>query len=187
MKATLEGIMYPVGAKELVLSRNLTSSGHCSDHYIEIPHCAWERGQKLYDMAFSKALGIPQARTIFVLGPLHKGPVCFDDRPMVYSPEGSVLAGSGWELGLTVPDGISDLVQRSDDICSEEASLEVAAPYLCALFPKAKVCWLLATGSCPEVTGIVDFALKDYPFSLILLSNNSEENCAHMWKEALER
>ena len=72
----------------------------------------------------------------------------------------------------------------SDDVCSEEQSLEIIAPYLAVLFPNARVCYLLASGKSESVGRIVEKIGKDFPFSPIFISNNKETNCAAMWKEA---
>ena len=100
---------------------------------------------------------------IFVLGPLHKGPLPDDGPDAVYSPADGKLAGSDWEVRLELPAEIRNLVTVSDDICSEEHSLEIVAPYLSLLFPDVPVCHLLAPPGGEKVRRIVEILEKDFP------------------------
>ena len=184
MKPSVEGIMYPIMAKALVLSRLSELSEHrFSSHPIEVPHAAWSRCKEELDSAFSFG-ACPDVNQVFVLGPLHKGPVGPSDEPMVYAPADGELCGSDWKISLGVPARLRELVASSDDICSEEQSLEIIAPYLSVLFPNAQVCYLLASGRSDLIGRIVEKIGKDFPFSPIFISNNKETNCAAMWKEA---
>lgn len=184
MRTSVEGIMYPVNAKAEVFSSLAGVSGHrSSDCFVEVPHAAWSRCRKSLDKVFSFAPD-SEVTQVFVLAPLHKGSVCLDFSSGVYAPSDGELAGSDWKIALSVPPSLSDLVAFSDDICSEEQSLEIIAPYLSVLFPNASVCCLLASGSSSVLKRIVEIVRKDFPFSPIFISNNRETQCAHMWKEA---
>jgi hypothetical protein len=185
MRCSVEGIMYPECAKAALFPAYDSFSGDRSDSfYAEVPHKAWKLcRQELDDTMFRlKGRAFPY---IFVLGPLHKGPVDFGPAMPVYCPEDGALKGSDWEIKLRIPEGIGQLVTASDDICSEEHSLEIVAPYLGLMFPETPVCHLLASGDGQEVKRIVEILRRDFPSALILLSNNRETCCAHMWKEAL--
>ena len=186
MRPSVEGIMYPVGAKALVLSRLSGFSGHCSSSLpFEVPHAAWSLCKASLDSVFSFGI-CPDVQQVFVLAPLHKGIVGFSDCPLVYAPSDGELCGSDWKIALGVPACLRDLVVFSDDVCSEEQSLEIIAPYLSVLFPNARVCYLLASGHSDLIGRIVEKIGKDFPFSPIFISNNKETDCAAMWKEALE-
>ena len=184
MKTSVEGIMYPVNARSLVLSRIGSVSGNRSwDSFLEVPHASWSSVGDDYSSVFSFGADASVSR-VFVLAPLHKGPVCLEELGPVFAPSSGELCGSDWGVGLSVPPALSDLVSVSDDICSEECSLEVIAPYLSVLFPSASVCYLLATGFSSVLKRIVKIIRKDFPFSPIFISNNKETQCASMWKEA---
>ena len=180
MRTSVEGIMYPINAASLISS---DVSGVLGHRIVEVPHAAWSRCRDSLDKVFSFAPDSEVAQ-VFVLAPLHKGSVCLDSCSGVYAPSDGELAGSDWKIALSVPPSLSDLVEFSDDICSEEQSLEIIAPYLSVRFPSARVCWLLASGSGPCVKRIVEIIGKDFPFSPIFISNNKETQCARMWKEA---
>ncbi len=185
MRCSVEGIMYPIDAKATLFPAYTSFSGDCSDScYAEIPHKAWQLcRQELDNIMFPfKGRTFPY---VFVLGPLHKGPLDSGPERPVYSPQDGTLKGSDWEIRLDVPEGIVPFVMISDDICSEEHSLETVAPYLDLLFPQSTVCHLLASGDGEDVKRIVEIVRRDFPSALILLSNNRETCCAHMWKEAL--
>lgn len=185
MRCSVEGIMYPVDAKAALFPTFTSLSGNCSDSLLaEIPHKAWKFCREELDGIMSGFKGriFPY---VFVLGPLHKGPVEPGPEIPVYGPQDGNLEGSDWKINLQLPDSIKPLVTVSDDICSEEASLEIVAPYLSLMFPDTPVCYLLASGDGDEVKRIVEILRKDFPSALILLSNNRETCCAHMWKEAL--
>lgn len=187
MRCSVEGIMYPLNAKAEISSALSPFSGHHYDFsYIEVPHKEWSRCKDKLDSLLLPLRGL-DFPYVFVLGPLHKGPVTFDDKYPVYVPEDGDLSGSDWSLKLECPAPISSKVTISDDICSEEHGLEIIAPYISLLFPKAKTCWLLSSGDSPEIGEIVKILRKDFSSSLILLSNNSDTRCAHIWKEALDR
>ena len=184
MKPAVEGIMYPVDAKAKLYSAQSTVSGHrFTDPYMEVPHAAWSRCKSVLDKAFSFETD-PNVALVFVLAPLHKGNVCLDEADAVYAPRDGGLAGSDWKVSFQTPPAIADLVCFSDDICSEESSLEIIAPYLSVRFPNAKVCWLLATPESRNVKRIVENIRKGFPFSPIFISNNIETDCATMWEEA---
>ena len=185
MRCSVEGIMYPECAKAVIFPAYDSFSGNCSDSfYEEIPHKAWKLCREELDAGMFRFKG-RSFPYIFVLGPLHKGPVDFGPAMPVWCPEDGTLEGSDWEIRLQVPECIRPFVTVSDDICSEEHGLEVVAPYLSLLFPGTPVCHLLASGNGEEVERIVEILRKDFPSALILLSNNRETCCAHMWKEAL--
>ena len=184
MKPAVEGIMYPIGAKaELSSTLPLVSGHRFAGPYMEVPHAAWSKCKGVLDKAFSFETDSDVSR-VFVLAPLHKGSVCLDEADATYAPEDGELAGSDWKVSLRVPSILSDLVSVSDDICSEESSLEIIAPYLSVRFPNAEVCHLLATTESRNIERIVEIIRKDFPFSPIFISNNIEIQCAAMWKEA---
>ena len=187
MRCSVEGIMYPFDAKASLFPAFSSFSGHRCDSFLaEVPHKAWSLCRKeLDDVMFSF-----RGRTfpfVFLLGPLHKGPMEDDGSDTVYAPADGKLEGSDWAVRLEVPAMLRSSVTVSDDICSEEHSLETVAPYISLLFPDAAVCHLLAPAGGEKTRRIVEIIRKDFPSSLILLSNNRETCCAHMWKEALEK
>ena len=182
MRPSVEGIMYPVNACSQVLFGNSDDSEHRLDKFVyTVPHASWSLCKASLDSVFSALRGREFTR-IFVLGPLHKGPIG-EAEACVYAPEDGVLEGSDWSMELAVPTEISSMVVRSDDVCSEECSLEIVAPYLCKLFPGVPVYHLLGTetGSCSRIAEILR---RNFPSGLFLISNNDRTNCAFMWKEA---
>ena len=180
MKCSVEGIMYPVGARSLILSHVGSFSGNrSSGPYLEVPHASWESLSSVFTFGTEA-----EVSRVFVLAPLHKGPVAFGDPCKVYAPSDGELCGSDWKIDLGVPACLGDLVVFSDDVCSEEQSLEIIAPYLSILFPHANVCYLLSSGRSELLGRIVEKIGKDFPFSPIFISNNKETDCAAMWKEA---
>ena len=184
MRTSVEGIMYPINAGSEVISSLAGVLGHRSpDRYIEVPHAAWSRCKGSLDKIFSFGIDC-NVKQVFVLAPLHKGSVCLDSSACVYAPEDGGLVGSDWKIALQTPSALRKLVSFSDDICSEESSLEIIAPYLSVLFPDASVCYLLAPQSDPVLKRTVEIIRKDFPFSPIFISNNIETQCALMWKEA---
>jgi len=183
MRAATEGIMYPKDARAALIPyyESLKSSEHCS--VIEIPHAAWSKCKEELDKAFSTLKGTKPSH-VFVLGPLHKGRVSYDDPALVYAPCDGSLKGSDWEIRLESPSALYPYVCFSDDICSEEQSLEIAAPYLSLFFENVPVCYLLATEEGEAVKKIASIIKKDFPKALVFISNNKETCCARLWKEA---
>ncbi len=200
MRAALEGIMYPKDAKKLVLSsfsKVLDSGYSCAcgaaEPYVLVPRGSWERFSRQYSRAFEAVCGTSPSR-IYVLGVLQKGPVAFDDGPLVYAPSSSTLEGSDWRVPLFVPSELEPFVSLSDDVCSEESGLEVLAPYLDALFPSVPVCWLLASG--PRVpVEIVEFIRNDFSSRVFVSSFYNEgevslsesHSSSSVWQEAFGR
>ena len=182
MRTSVEGIMYPVDACSSISFDGSLVLEHRLDKFVfTVPHASWSLCRASLDSVFSTLQGRSFTH-VFVLGPLHKGPIG-DALGCVYAPEDGVRAGSDWSIDLMVPSVISQMVVRSDDVCSEECSLEIVAPYLSLLFPGVPVCYLLgcSLGSCSFV---VDILRRNFPSSLFLISNNEKTNCAFMWKEA---
>ncbi|MBO4409981.1 MAG: AmmeMemoRadiSam system protein B [Spirochaetales bacterium] len=193
MRPAVEGIMYPRDAKKALepfvkALREGPASGcpeACSAPYVGIPHAAWQRCRTELDKAFGEAARRwSKAPQIFLLAPLHKGQVDFEQPLKVYAPQDGTLAGSDWSIKLGTPSKLLPYVDFSDDICSEEASLEIAAPYLASLFPEAQICYLLCEGSCEKARNIVEIVRRDFPMAPVFLSNNRETDCARSWKEA---
>ncbi|MBO6001465.1 MAG: AmmeMemoRadiSam system protein B [Spirochaetales bacterium] len=191
MRVANEGIMYPKDAKSALLPyfealkpSQETLVQDAPAHVIEIPHAAWTKCKDALDKAFSTLKGLKPS-CVFVLGPLHKGPVSYEDPALVYAPCDGSLKGTDWEISLETPSSLHPYVRFSDDICSEEHSLEVAAPYLSLFFENAPVCYLLASGSGEDVKKIAAVIKKDFPKALVFISNNIESCCGMFWKEAL--
>ena len=206
MRTAVQGIMYPLDAgaqaREFAIGAGLSAeSAYCNAAsvrpYMEIPHAAWEKCQIEMEAALTSlteatshtSLTSLTSHTkpyglVFFLAPLHKGVLDWGNECEIYAPCNGVMTGPDWEIGLFTPSGLEDVVRFSDDVCSEEQSLEIAAPYFAALFPGVPVCALFAGGDGTEVKRIVDFIGKHFSDSPVFLSNNSEACCARAWKEA---
>ena len=203
MRTAVQGIMYPLDAgakaREFAIGAGLSAeSVYCNAAsvrpYIEIPHAAWEKCRNEMEAALTSVTTVTNGTSVtngtnrhglvFFLAPLHKGVLDWDNECEIYAPQNGLLKGPDWEISLEVPSSLESLVRFSDDVCSEEQSLEIAAPYLAALFPEIQVCALFAGGNGPEVKRIVDFIGKHFSDSPVFLSNNREACCARAWKEA---
>lgn len=182
MKTSVEGILYPKDAKEVLL-QSFQISYSFSSTVVEIPHAAWSVCKDDLDKAFSGVSSLSPS-LIFVLGPLHNGPIIGEDAGVVYAPMDGSLKGSDWEIRLSVPDSLKRFITFSDDVCSEEHSLELVAPYLSLLFPSVPVCHLLTSKMCEKVKKIAFEVKRDFPNAIVFISNNREICCAGMWKEA---
>lgn len=186
MRCSVEGIMYPRDAKSILKADGLCTSSGCGNvRCLEVPHSAWSVCKADLDRIFSAMAGLSPS-LVFVLGPLHKGPIDQNSPCDVYAPYDGFLEGSDWKVPLQVPSVLAPFVTVSDDICSEEQSLEVIAPYIDLLFPGVPVCHLLASSDGPEVKKMASVIEKDFPNALVLISNNSETCCGRMWKEAFD-
>jgi len=212
MRTAVQGIMYPLDAgakaREFAVKSGITAeSAYCNAAsvrpYIEIPHAAWKKCQIEMEAALTSGTTVTNGTSVttvtnvtsvtnvtnrhelvFFLAPLHKGVLDWNNECEIYAPCNGVMTGPDWEIALEVPSALESLVRFSDDVCSEEQSLEIAAPYFSALFPGVPVCALFAGGNGPEVKRIVDFIGKHFSDSPVFLSNNSEACCARAWKEA---
>ena len=197
MRTAVQGIMYPLdaGAKAREFAESLgiyAEIAYCNAAsvrpYIEIPHAAWEKCRSEMEAALTSVTTVTNGTNrhglVFFLAPLHKGVLDWGNECEIYAPCNGVMTGPDWEISLEVPSSLESLVRFSDDVCSEEQSLEIAAPYLAALFPGVQVCALFAGGSGPEVKRIVDFIGKHFSEAPVFLSNNREACCARAWKEA---
>ena len=203
MKNACVGVLYPQSAaSQIDLSK---TSSEPTKIYLksnliayEVPHKAWLYCKEELENTFSY-LKEQNPANIFVLAPLHKGPIDFDSPYKIYSPLDGFLKGQDWQIELEIPKEIKALsfVEQNDDVCTEEHSLEVLAPFIAKVFPNAKVCYLLAPAQEPsaqepsaqepsaqdleeicEITAIIGRLYSD---SLIFISNNNQTNCAAMW------
>ena len=203
MRTAVQGIMYPldagVQAREFAESLGISAEiAYCNaasvKPYIEIPHAAWEKYRNEMEAALTSGTTVTNGTNgtngtnrhglVFFLAPLHKGVLDWNNECEIYAPQNGLLKGPDWEISLEVPSSLESLVRFSDDVCSEEQSLEIAAPYLAAQFPGVQVCALFAGGDGPEVKRIVDFIGKHFSEAPVFLSNNRKACCARAWKEA---
>lgn len=135
---------------------------------VYVPHASWQECKFELDHAFSLLHVLSRyykPRQIFVLAPLHKGKIGYDDPFTLYVPEDGKLEGSDWSISLKAPlelwnEDSSSTPQAthatteanapmpklciSDDVCSEEHSLEIIAPYLSLIWPEVPVSYILA-------------------------------------------
>ena len=166
MRRWAQGIAYP---KDFVFKPD-TSKQQKGLHLplaITVPHRAdaLERiGQR-----FSEISGMPVER-IFILAPLHKGKLDFAGNEQIYT----------WE-GMEHVEGAVE----NDDVCSEEYCAEMLLPFCEGTFPGVPVQAFFATGKTDKTEKIVNNLLKGFPKSLFIVSNNSDTNCAAMWRNGV--
>ncbi len=199
MKNACEGVLYPQNAASCIEIKPASEQplaqqtpyfvplkGTTSNlEGVLVPHKGWTYCKEELENIFSWITNNPkESNTIFVLAPLHKGPILIDEKEnnKIYCPQDGVLKGSDWEICLNTPEEIKALVEQNDDVCTEEHSLEVIAPFIYKIMPNAQVCYLLATGQAEEICKITSIIGRFYSNSIILLSSNEETNCAYMWK-----
>ena len=216
MKNACEGVLYPQDAGSQIelkfqeslsnLPKTLTLRNTDLTAF-EVPHKAWLYCKEELENTFSylkhvKGQGADKTiSTIFVLAPLHKGPIDFDDKIKIYCPEDGNLKGSDWQIKLETPQEIKALpfLEQNNDVCTEEHSLEVIASFISSAFPEAKVCYLLAPAQATPAQALPEQALQEpaqnleeickitsiigrlHSDSLIFISNNNQTNCASMW------
>ena len=216
MKNACEGVLYPQDAGsqiELKLQESLSNLPktltlrNTDLTAFEVSHKAWLYCKEELENTFSYLKHVKgqeadkAVSTIFVLAPLHKGPIDFDDKIKIYCPEDGNLKGSDWQIKLETPQEIKALpfLEQNDDVCTEEHSLEVIAPFISSAFPEAKVCYLLAPAQATPAQAKPEQALQEpaqnleeickitsiigrlHSDSLIFISNNNQTNCASMW------
>jgi AmmeMemoRadiSam system protein B len=194
MKNACEGVLYPVNAASQIQLKDQPCAPKTFPilgsnlNAIEVSHKAWLYCKEELENIFSylKKHNEKTSR-LFVLAPLHKGPITFDDKFKVYCPEKGILKGSDWQINLDTPQEIKALnfVEANDDVCTEEHSLEIISPFIYKTYPKAMVCYLLAPDKKEEICEITSIIGRLYQNSIIFLSNNEQTNCAHMWMGSL--
>lgn len=208
MKNACEGVLYPQkAASQIDLSKaiaiepqklSLYKNTSLSTESIayQVPHKAWLYCKEELESTFSYLQQHkPTYSTIFVLAPLHKGPIDFDGPYKVYTPEEGTLKGEDWQITLETPSELKALpfLEQNDEVCTEEHSLEVLAPFIAKVFPAAKVCYLLAPAqetpaqeNLEEICEITAIIGRLYFDSLILVSNNNQTNCGAMWMRKVQ-
>lgn len=208
MKNACEGVLYPQNASSCITLKpsleeptsqqrprlvELKCKNKGNDHKLEgilVPHKSWQYCKEELETIFSCIKTNPDENNIiFVLAPLHKGPILTEEKTnnKIYCPQDGSLKGSDWEIKLKTPQEIKPFVEQNDDVCTEEHSLEVIAPFIYKTFPRAHVCYLLASNgteeNTEEICKITSIIGRFYPNSIIFLSSNEETNCASMWKK----
>lgn len=185
MKNSCEGILYPIDSAnecKAILESEKKDSTIALPSFVQIPHSAWQSSFSTIAKSLSPFKG-KSIENVFVLAPLHKGPIDYDDEFCVYTPSDGSLEGSDWKISLKA---IKDpIAKQDDDVCTEEHALEIVAPFLSVLFPKAQVSFLLAPDFNEQLVVFVKSILENYPNSLFLISNNTDKNCCAMWIRAL--
>lgn len=208
MKIACEGVLYPQNAASCITlkqtsravleefsSRNVLHYVElkCKTHNLEgllVPHKSWQYCKEELEAIFSCIKDKQnELKPLFVLAPLHKGPILTEEKTnnKIYCPQDGSLKGSDWEIMLETPQEIKPFVEQNDDVCTEEHSLEIIAPFIYKTFPRVPVCYLLASidteENTEEICEITSIIGRFYPNSIIFLSNNEETNCASMWKK----
>jgi len=183
MKNANEGVMYPVNAASLI--KNCSSVCKNIESTIIVPHKAWILCKNELDSIFSSIeLSDNKIKNIFVLAPLHKGQIIGEPLTL-YTPCNGTLKGSNWTIPLSTPEEILtlDFVRQNDDICTEEHSLEILAPYFAILYPNVPVTYILAPKEIDKknIQKILEIIGRFSSHSLIFISNNKETHCASMW------
>ena len=193
MKNACEGVMYPKdaaaiakeclarkGLAKTVRERNMASN-HIQTSCIKVPHKAWILCTDELDRIFAD-IQDKSPKRIFVLAPLHKGPI-IGEPFAVYTPTKGSLKGSDWEIQLETPNEILNLscIEQSDDVCTEEHSLEIIAPYLAVVYPNTPVAYLLAPEGNAKLDEIKQMIGRMACDSLIFISDDEEMHCASMW------
>lgn len=139
----------------------------CEKPYHTVPHKALTLCRDELDMTFSGLRG-KRPSHIFVLCPLHKGKVFEDDTFRIYSYSDCFVS--------------HPLIERNDDICSEEYSYEMLLPYLDAFFKDIPSTAFYAPCADPALRDFVLYLKENHEDPLFLVSDNL--NCSRMWKEA---
>lgn len=210
MKNACEGVLYPKDALCAVRSAMEEKAKADKSHNetegttggmlqksiqkgnpITVPHRAWVKCKDELDSLFWELKrGIddddptkrPTTKRVFVLAPLHKGSLI--GRPfLVYTPHSGTLSGTDWSIALQTPDEILELgfVEENDDICTEEHSLEMIAPYLANTYPNTPVCYLLAPCKDEKICELKHIIGHFRSNSIIFVSNDEITQCASMW------
>ncbi len=193
MKNACEGVLYPQNAASSIRLESAVQKPYsiplkCKDCQLEgilVPHSSWQYCKDELESVFtylSHKDNITDCKNVFVLAPIHKGPIVPDENNKIYSTQDGVLKGSDWKICLETPQKIKAHVQQNDDVCTEEHCLEIIAPFIYKLMPRARVCYLLATGQTEEICKITSIIGRFYSNSIIFLSSNKETNCAYMWR-----
>lgn len=187
MKNACEGVMYPKDAAALVKASYKSATSYPQQSapnnckYIKVPHKSWTLCKGELERIFA-GLQDKSPKRIFVLAPLHKGPI-IGERIAAYTPCKGCLKGSDWEIPLETPCEITSLgcIEQSDDVCTEEHSLEIIAPYLAVLYPNSPVAYLLAPENNANLEEIKQTIGRMACDSLIFVSDDEETHCASMW------
>lgn len=175
-KKTGEGILYPENAQNLINTQTKDRKELKDTLIRKVPHKSWSLCKDELDKVFTE-LSQYTVKDIFLLSPLHEGPVISDkvSSYTVYTYEGEKALGNA-------------SISEDDDICSEEFSLEIILPYLDKIFPSSSVHAYFAPEIIDEkelniLKEIVREIRENYKSCLILLSDNS--GCCSMWEKAL--
>lgn len=187
MKNACEGVMYPKDAAAIVEASQKSATTDPqqtvpnSCNYIKVPHRAWALCKDELDRIFA-GIQDKNPKRIFVLAPLHKGPI-IGEPFAVYTPTKGSLKGSDWEIQLETPKEILDFncIKQNDDVCTEEHSLEIIAPYLAVLYPNSPVAYLLAPENNANLEEIKQTIGRMACDSLIFISDDEKSHCASMW------
>lgn len=187
MKNACEGVMYPKDAAALVKASYKSATSYPQQSapnnckYIKVPHKSWTLCKGELERIFA-GLQDKSPKRIFVLAPLHKGPI-IGEPFAVYAPCKGTLKGSDWNVQLEIPKELMKMacIQQNDDVCTEEHSLEIIAPYLATLFKEVPVSYLLATGNDSDLDEIKQTIGRMACDSLIFISDDEKSHCASMW------
>ena len=169
MQMQSRGIIYPQDFSIEILP---PVKPEPQSEYFEVPHKAWTLCKDKLDFVFRRISYI-RPDYLFVLAPLHKGKVFFDEPFVIYTHEDCFVE--------------NEILFASDDVCSEEYSYEMLIPYINAYLPNTKSTAFYAPGDSEKIKDFISYLKKNYPNSVFIVSNNCTKgiNCSQMWLQAL--
>lgn len=163
---TNKGILYP---KDLEIKVIHSNGKVCLPAVRYVPHAAYNLISDTLDAVFAE-LENSEPSYIFVLAPLHKGKINKEDNFSLFTYSDCFIE-------------YKNLIEKDDEVCSEEYSYEILQPYINAYFPKAKSTAFFAPEDNEELKNFVSFLKEKYTNCIIFVSGN--ENCCHMWYKAV--
>ena len=146
------GIVYP---EDIKIEKRTSGKTVKLPHVQKVPYKALRLCQSELEDIFAD-IGNAKVKNIFAVGVLKQGKLDFDDPFLIYTNE---------DCPLQHP-----LLVKDDEICSEEYCAEILLPFCDTYFPGIEVVQFLTNEKSDRLAEFIEFLKKDYPFSLIFIS-----------------
>lgn len=146
-------ILYP---ENPVIEKKLSSKKTALPFRCTVPCASYDICQNQLDEIFSQVSNC-NPDYIFVFGHLKQGKINFDDPYKIYTNEDCPV--------------INNLLEKDDEVCSEEFCAEILLPYCDVYFPYAKVIQFLSNDFSPMTEEFIKSLESEYPNALFFISD----------------
>ncbi len=145
-------IIFP---EDMIIEKKYNPNPTVLPHFQKVPYSSYEFCKEQLDSIFFE-IGNCHPEHIFVFGRLKQGKINFDDPFRIYTDKDCPFE--------------DELLEKDDEVCSEEYCAEILLPYCDVYFPDAQINQFLANDFSHLTEKFINKMKEQYPESLFFIS-----------------